>query len=91
MITLHPPWDYNEVPVLLAEAFKSDIPIISLFVTRPAYPPIPDREKLGIPSHFAAAKGAYTLRIMRKEKREVAPCMYKGPALYTAFSPSSLS
>ncbi|WP_319757130.1 thiamine pyrophosphate-dependent enzyme [uncultured Sphaerochaeta sp.] len=60
MITLHP-WDYNEVPVLLAEAFKSDIPIISLFVTRPAYP-IPDREKLGIPSHFAAAKGAYILR-----------------------------
>jgi transketolase len=66
MITLHP-WDYNEVPVLLAEAFKSDIPIISLFVTRPAYP-IPDRKKLGIPSHFAAAKGAYILRDFEKGK-----------------------
>nr|WP_321305888.1 thiamine pyrophosphate-dependent enzyme [uncultured Sphaerochaeta sp.] len=67
MITLHP-WDYNEVPVLLAEAFKSDIPIISLFVTRPAYP-IPDREKLGIPSHFAAAKGAYILRDYEEGKK----------------------
>ncbi|MFA5448020.1 MAG: 1-deoxy-D-xylulose-5-phosphate synthase N-terminal domain-containing protein [Sphaerochaeta sp.] len=58
------PWEYNEVPVLLAEAFKSDIPLISLHVTRPELP-IPDRAKLGIPSHFAAAKGAYVLRDYR--------------------------
>lgn len=60
VINLHP-WDYNEVPVLLAEAFKSDIPLISLHVTRPEME-IPDREALGIPSHFMAAKGAYVLR-----------------------------
>lgn len=61
------PWEYNEVPVLLAEAFKGDIPLISLHVTRPDLE-IPDREKLGIPSHFAAAKGAYVLRDYRNEQ-----------------------
>jgi transketolase len=59
-INLHP-WEYNEVPVLLAAALASDAPIIALHLTRPAIG-VPDREKLGIPSHFEAARGAYVLR-----------------------------
>lgn len=55
------PWDYNEVPVLLAAAFATDKPIVAIHLTRPAVE-IPDREKLKIPSHFEAAKGAYVLR-----------------------------
>lgn len=61
------PWEYNEVPVLLAEAFKSDIPLISLHLTRPELA-VPDRKALGIPSHFAAAKGAYVLREYRDDQ-----------------------
>jgi len=59
-INLHP-WEHNEVPVLLGAALASDAPIISLHLTRPAIA-VPDREKLGIPSHFEAARGAYVLR-----------------------------
>lgn len=60
IINLHP-WDYNEVPVMIAESLKSDIPIIALHLTRPAVV-VPDREKLGIPHYFEAAKGAYILK-----------------------------
>jgi transketolase len=59
-LNLHP-WEHNEVPVLLAAALATDVPIITLNLTRPPVQ-IPDREKLGIPSHFEAAKGAYILR-----------------------------
>ncbi|RLD17380.1 MAG: transketolase [Caldiserica bacterium] len=57
---LHP-WEANEVPVLLAEAFKRDFPIICLHLTRPSIE-IPDRDKLNIPSHFEARRGAYVIR-----------------------------
>ncbi len=60
IINLHP-WEYNEVPVLLAAALKTDVPIIALHLTRPAIE-IPDRKALGIPSHFEASKGAYVVR-----------------------------
>ncbi len=60
IINLHP-WEYNEVPVLLGAALKLDTPIIALHLTRPPIE-IPDREKLGIPSYFDAAKGAYIIR-----------------------------
>jgi transketolase len=60
VIDLHP-WEYNEVPVLLGAAFGLDVPIVALHLTRPPIE-IPDREALGIPSHFAAARGAYVLR-----------------------------
>lgn len=60
IINLHP-WEYNEVPVLLGAALKLDVPIVALHLTRPPIE-IPDRQKLGIPSHFAAAQGAYVLR-----------------------------
>ncbi|MGC8780368.1 MAG: transketolase-like TK C-terminal-containing protein [Anaerolineae bacterium] len=60
IINLHP-WEHNEVPVLLAAALATDVPIIALHLTRPPIT-IPDREKLGIPSHFEAARGAYIIR-----------------------------
>ena len=60
MIDLHP-WEYNEVPVMLGAAFGLDVPIVALHLTRPPVE-IPDREALGIPSHLAAARGAYVLR-----------------------------
>ncbi len=60
IINLHP-WEHNEVPVLLGEALKTDVPIVALHLTRPAIE-IPDREALGMPSHFSAAKGAYIIR-----------------------------
>ncbi len=60
VINLHP-WEYNEVPVLLGAALATEVPIIALHLTRPAIQ-LPDRAKLGIPSHFEAAKGAYVLK-----------------------------
>jgi transketolase len=60
VIDLHP-WEYNEVPVMLAAALSTDAPIVALHLTRPSIE-IPDREALGLPSHFAAARGAYLLR-----------------------------
>lgn len=59
------PWEYNEVPVLLGAALKQDVPIVALHLTRPPIE-IPDRQKLGIPSHFEAAKGAYIIRDFNK-------------------------
>ncbi|HLD30128.1 MAG TPA: transketolase, partial [bacterium] len=63
---LHP-WEANEVPVLLAEAFSGNFPIVCLHLTRP---PVrtPDRTALGIPSHFEAARGAYVVRDYKKGK-----------------------
>jgi len=60
VIDLHP-WEYNEVPVVLAAALRSDVPIVALHLTRPAIE-IPDRAALRMDSHFAAARGAYVLR-----------------------------
>jgi transketolase len=55
------PWEYNETPVLLGAALKTGIPIIALHLTRPPIE-IPDRAALGMPDHFAAARGAYVMR-----------------------------
>jgi transketolase len=63
IINLHP-WEYNEVPVLLGAALKQPVPIVALHLTRPPVE-IPDRDKLGIPSHFEAARGAYVIRDYR--------------------------
>ena len=60
IINLHP-WEYNEVPVLLGAALATDVALIALHLTRPAIR-IPDRQELGIPSHFDAARGAYIVR-----------------------------
>jgi len=60
IINLHP-WEHNEVPVVLAAALKEKAPIIALHLTRPNIE-VPDREKIGMASHFEAAKGAYLMR-----------------------------
>jgi transketolase len=63
VIDLHP-WEHNEVPVVLGAALALDVPIVALHLTRPAIA-IPDRQALGIPSHFEAARGAYLIRDFR--------------------------
>ncbi len=63
VIDLHP-YEYNEVPVVLGAALATDAAIVALHLTRPAIE-IPDRAALGMPSHFAAARGAYVLRRYR--------------------------
>ena len=49
------------MPVLLGAAFREKAPIVALHLTRPNIE-IPDRARLGLPSHFEAARGAYVLR-----------------------------
>jgi transketolase len=49
------------VPVVLAAALATDVPIVALHLTRPAVD-IPDRAALGMASHFEAARGAYLIR-----------------------------
>jgi transketolase len=66
IINLHP-WEHNEVPVLLGAALKQDVPIVALHLTRPPVE-IPDREKLGMASHFEAARGAYVVRDYRPDQ-----------------------
>ncbi len=63
------PWEANEVPVLLGEAFSKDVPLVAIHLTRPPIE-IPDREKLRIPSHFEAAKGAYLIRDFKPGKHD---------------------
>ncbi|MAE76101.1 MAG: transketolase [Planctomycetes bacterium] len=60
VINLHP-WEHNEVAPMLGAAFATDVPVIALHLTRPPVE-IPDRDVLGMASHFDAAKGAYVLR-----------------------------
>ncbi|NMC80204.1 MAG: transketolase [Chloroflexi bacterium] len=55
------PWEHNEVPVVLGAALRQKASLVALHLTRPPVE-IPDREKLGIPSHFEAARGAYVMR-----------------------------
>ncbi|MGH2461901.1 MAG: transketolase [Chloroflexota bacterium] len=62
------PWEHNEVPVLLAAALRQDAPIVAIHLTRPPIQ-IPDRAALGMPSHFAAARGAYVLRPYRPDQK----------------------
>jgi transketolase len=63
VIDLHP-WEFNEVPVVLAAALKQEAAIIALHLTRPKVT-IPDRAALGMDSHFEAARGAYLIRDFR--------------------------
>lgn len=65
VIDVHP-WEYNEVPVVIAAALQTSAGIVALHLTRPAVE-IPDREALGIASHFDAAKGAYIIRNYRDD------------------------
>ncbi len=63
VIDLHP-WEHNEVPVMLAAALATDVPIVALHLTRPSVE-IPDRDALGMAPHWDAARGAYLLRDAR--------------------------
>ena len=76
IIDLHP-WEYNEVPVVLGAALKQPQPLIALHLTRPPIT-IPDREALGMPSHFAAAKGAYVIRPFRPDKKRMGTVIVQG-------------
>ncbi len=76
VIDLHP-WEYNEVPVVLAAAFAQKAPIVALHLTRPAID-IPDRAALGMASHFEAARGAYVLRPYRKEQPRMGTVFVQG-------------
>jgi transketolase len=76
VVDLHP-WEYNEVPVVLAAALASDIPIIALHLTRPAIE-LPDRDALGMPSHFEAARGAYVLRPFRADRPAMGTVFVQG-------------
>ena len=60
IINLHP-WEHNDVAPSLAAALSTDVPIVALHLTRPPIE-VPDRQKLGIASHFEASKGAYLIR-----------------------------
>ena len=76
VIDLHP-WEYNEVPVVLAAALALDVPIVALHLTRPPIE-IPDRAALGMPSHFAAAGGAYVLRAFDEYKPKAGTVFVRG-------------
>ncbi len=60
ILNLHP-WEHNEVAPVLGAALATDVPIITLHLTRPPIE-IPDRHALGMESHMMAAKGAYIIR-----------------------------
>jgi len=68
VVNMHP-WEANEVPVVLAAAFATGIPILVLHLTRPPIE-IPDRQRLGMDSHLEAARGAYVMRAFDKRPPE---------------------
>ncbi|NNM97918.1 MAG: transketolase [Candidatus Dormibacteraeota bacterium] len=76
VIDLHP-WEYNEVPVVLGAALRASAPIIALHLTRPAIE-LPDRERLGMPSHFEAARGAYVMRQFRPDQPRLGTVFIRG-------------
>jgi transketolase len=76
VIDLHP-WEYNEVPVMLAAALATDVPIVALHLTRPPVD-IPDRAALGMPSHFEAGRGAYVLRAYRPDLPRMGTVFVRG-------------
>jgi transketolase len=71
------PWEHNEVPVMLAAAFRTDVPIVALHLTRPPIQ-IPDRAALGMASHFAAARGAYVIRPYRPDQKPMGTVFVQG-------------
>ena len=78
VIDLHP-WEYNEVPVVLAAALKQRAPIIALHLTRPKVE-IPDRAALGMDSHFEAARGAYVIRAFKEGQPPAGTVFVQGTA-----------
>lgn len=75
-IDLHP-WEHNEVAPVLGAALATDAAVIALHLTRPAIV-IPDREALGMPSHFEAGRGAYILRDYRADQKPMGTLIVQG-------------
>jgi transketolase len=76
VIDVHP-WEYNEVPVVIGASLQLDAPIIALHLTRPSIE-IPDRDALGMASHFEAAKGAYLIRPYKKGQPHMGTVVVQG-------------
>jgi transketolase len=76
VIDVHP-WEYNEVPVVIAACLEADAPIIALHLTRPPVE-IPDRGALGMASHFEAARGAYVIRPYRDDQPKMGVVLVQG-------------
>lgn len=76
IIDLHP-WEHNEVPVMLGAAFAQRAPIVALHLTRPPIE-VPDRAALGMPSHLAAARGAYVLRAYDPDRKAMGTVVVQG-------------
>jgi transketolase len=76
VIDLHP-WEHNEVAVTLGAALKTNVPLIALHLTRPVVE-IPDREALGMDSHFEAARGAYLIRSYRDDLPRMGTVVVQG-------------
>jgi transketolase len=71
------PWEHNEVPVLIAAAMATDAHVVALHLTRPPVV-IPDREALGMASHFEAAKGAYIIRDYKPVQPKMGTILVQG-------------
>ncbi|MHB9091972.1 MAG: 1-deoxy-D-xylulose-5-phosphate synthase N-terminal domain-containing protein, partial [Chloroflexota bacterium] len=76
VIDVHP-WEHNEVAVVLGAAFQQTAPIVALHLTRPPIE-IPDRKALGMPSHFAAARGAYVMRPHNPKQKPMGTVVVQG-------------
>ncbi len=76
IINIHP-WEHNEVAPALAAAMSTDVPIIALHLTRPPVE-IPDREKLGMASHFDASKGAYIIKDYNSKQEKKGVVIVRG-------------
>jgi transketolase len=62
---------------MIAAAMATDAHIIALHLTRPPVQ-IPDREALGMASHFEAAKGAYLIRDYRPGQPKMGTVLVQG-------------
>lgn len=71
------PWEHNEVAVVLSEALQTAASVIALHLTRPPIV-IPDREALGIPSHFEARRGAYIMKPYDEKKSKRGTILVQG-------------
>ena len=71
------PWEHNEVAVVLCEALRTKASIIALHLTRPPIV-VPDREALGMPSHFEARKGAYIIKPYDEKKPKRGTILVQG-------------
>ncbi|SVE28165.1 uncharacterized protein METZ01_LOCUS481019, partial [marine metagenome] len=79
ILNLHP-WEYNEVPVMLAAALKTNIPIIALHLTRPPIE-IPDRKALGMSSHFESSRGAYLIKDYDNDHQKEGMILVRGTSV----------